>query len=82
MRKYDTVVVLPWSALPLVQVEGDGSRRQRVMNSWTQLHNHSTIIGLLQQWVAPNRLLPVPFETVAIEARVEFVISALIESGF
>jgi len=78
IRKYDCIVVLPWSALPLMQIKNHGGRRQRVMNSWTQLYNHSTIIGLLQQWVAPNRLLPVPFELVDISARIEFIRRSLI----
>ena len=80
MQKYNRIIVLPWSELLLQQVKIHGSRRQRVMNSWIQLHNHSTMIGLLQQWVAPNRLLPVPFDVVETNARIEFVKTAISES--
>jgi AAA domain len=71
--KYDRIVVLPWSALPLSQVREATARRRRTMNYWTQLYNHSTMIGLLQQWVTPDRLLPIPFTMVGLEARVALV---------
>jgi len=70
IRKYDRIVVLPWSALPLTQVE-EGASHRRVMNEWVQLYNHSTMIGLLQQWVTPDRLLPIPFAMVELDARVD-----------
>ena len=72
MTKYDFVVVTPWSAIPLRQVE-ESTRRRRTMNEWTQLHNHATIIGLLSQWVLPDRLLPIPFDVNEIERRVDFL---------
>jgi hypothetical protein len=77
--KYDVIVVLPWSALPLVQVDRDDGPRRRVLNPWSQLYNHSTMIGLLQQWVPPNRLLPVPFNIVDIQARVDFITRSISE---
>ena len=72
IKKYDRIVVLPWSALPLVQVDAHVGRR-RVMNPWIQLYNHSTMIGLLQQWVSGNHLLPIPFAMAALNARVDFI---------
>lgn len=76
VRKYDYIVVLPWGALPLTQLDGPIPRR-RVMNSWIQLYNHSAVIGLLQQWVAPLVQIPVPFAVTAIGARVDFVLRAM-----
>ncbi len=77
IQKYDVVVVLPWSALPLVQLDNGSGRRRRVLNSWTQLYNHSTMIGLLHQWVSVSRLLPIPFAIAEVQARVGFVMKAL-----
>lgn len=77
IAKYDRIVVLPWSALPLTQVDEGVSRRRRVMNRWNQLYNHSTMIGLLQQWVTPAALLPIPFKMTDLDARVDFVLGSL-----
>jgi hypothetical protein len=81
MAKYDFIVVLPWSALPLQQLSGHATNRRRVMNLWTQLHNHSTIIGLLQQWVPQERLLPIPYPMIDINARAAAVSAAVVASG-
>ena len=79
IKKYDCIAVLPWSALPLEQVDPTAPRR-RVMNPWTQLHNHSTIIGLLHQWVPSERLLAIPYSLVDINLRAAAV-SAIAEKG-
>ena len=77
MRKYDRIIVLPWSALRLTQVKEQASRRRRVMNPWIQLYNHSTMIGLLQQWVNPTRLVPIPFDVADLNERVDFLMGAI-----
>jgi len=77
ITKYDRIVVLPWGALPLTQVEPAVGRRRRVMNRWHQLFNHSTMVGLLQQWVEPSRVTMVPFEMTEIDARVKLVLGTL-----
>jgi hypothetical protein len=74
--KYDTAVVLPWSAIPLRQISG-GGRRRRTMNAWVQLHNHATVIGLLQQWLPREKLLPIPFDIVNLDERVAYVAAHL-----
>ncbi len=77
MNKYDYIIVLPWSALPLSQIKGQQTTRKRVMNPWIQLHNHAAIIGLLQQWVPATKLLPIPYALTGITSRVEFAIACL-----
>ena len=74
--KYDCIVVLPWGSLPLGQVDSCAARR-RVMNPWTQLHNHSTMIGLLQQWVPAKRLLPISHSLTDISSRARAVTKML-----
>jgi len=69
--KYDFVFVLPWSAIPLKQISAP-ARRRRTMSAWFQLHNHANIIGLLHQWLPPERLVPIPFHLVDLEKRLEF----------
>ncbi|MFT4581430.1 MAG: hypothetical protein ACI915_000162 [Gammaproteobacteria bacterium] len=72
MTKYDYVVVLPWGAIPLKQISEPGFRR-RTMNPWSQLHNHATVIGLVHQWVQPERLVPIPFGLSNISDRVSYL---------
>tara|TARA_R110002096_G_scaffold421604_1_gene627475 strand:- start:530 stop:1090 length:561 start_codon:yes stop_codon:yes gene_type:complete len=76
IEKYDRVIVLPWSAIPLKQLEHSESRR-RTMNCWHQLYNHANIIGLLHQWVVPAKLLPMPFNASTLTERVDFVCKAM-----
>ncbi|MES9858356.1 MAG: AAA family ATPase [Sedimenticola sp.] len=81
VEKYDFIVVLPWGSIPLRQITDTGSKRVRVMNSWTQLHNHSSIIGLCHQWVLPRKLIPVPNHIKGHELRVDYVVRKVSMSG-
>jgi hypothetical protein len=73
MKKYDYVVVLPWGAIPLKQIAEPGLRR-RTMNPWSQLHNHANVIGLVHQWVQPEKLVPIPFALSRVCDRVDYLV--------
>lgn len=73
--KYDCIVVMPWSSIPLLQ--NNQSNCKRVMNPWVQLHNHSCLIGLLQQFVPMTKLLPIPHALTDLQSRKDFVFENL-----
>ncbi len=75
MKGYDAVVVLPWGQIPLQQVEEAGENRRRIMNPWTQLHNHSVIAGLLIQWLPISKIIPIPAHIKDLRSRVEYLMS-------
>jgi len=80
VEKYDRVIVLPWNAIPLKQLEKAENRRRK-MNPWHQLYNHANIIGLLHQWVMPSKLLPIPHGVTTVAERVEMVGDAARDLG-
>jgi predicted ATPase len=77
VKKYDFIIVLPWGSIPLQQIDEHNDNRRRVMNPWTQFHNHSVIIGLCQQWVPSSKLLPVSGNLKNHKERLELVIKTL-----
>jgi nicotinamide riboside kinase len=68
----DAVVVLPWGILPL---ESDGVRSP---NRWRQLHFQGLFEGLARARVAPERLFWLPPTVTALEARVGWVVDAVV----
>jgi len=72
VRKYDYIVIPAWGAIPFTQIKDPGNRR-RSMNAWYRLHNHASVIGLWRQWVAPEKLLPVPYRLVRLDDRIAYI---------
>lgn len=77
LATYDFVVIVPWGRFPLSQTDPETTNRRRVMNPWVQFHSHSTIIGLIRQWIPPKRILPVPAQLADLDARVNYLLSRI-----
>ncbi len=77
LKKYDAIIVLPWGQLTLRQLDKATEKRRRVMNPWVQFHNHSTITGLLCQWIHLSRLIPIPAGVHNHHARIEYLLEKL-----
>lgn len=71
MDKYDYVVVPPWDAFVLSQIN-ETSVRRRTMNRWAQLNAHASVVGLLHLWLSPHKLIPIPFDLAGLDKRVAF----------
>ncbi len=72
-EQLDSLVILPWGAIPLVPLEADGNQRRRVLDPLVQLRNHATIVGYAHMWLPKSRIIEVPVRVKTREARVGFV---------
>lgn len=74
---YDFIVFLPWSVIPLKQLEDSAASRRRILNPWTQLDNHACMLGLAQLWLGEDRIIQVPASELGTQQRVDFVLNKI-----
>jgi nicotinamide riboside kinase len=67
LAEYDLIVILPWGAIPLV---ADGVRSA---NPWLQLHYQALLEGLLARSAHAHRIVQVPPQVVALDARIRWI---------
>ena len=77
LSTYSHLIVLPWGAIPLVQIDDTASYRRRVLNPWRQFWNQATLVGIVQHWVPAKKLILVPKELSSLERRICVVLDAL-----
>ncbi len=76
-RSYDFLILPAWGSIALQQKEDTDNHQRRVMNPWTQLRNHSAIVGLSYLWLPPEKIIQLPMPLSDPEQRVRYVLQQI-----
>jgi len=73
-KKYDYIVFLPWGNVAYNDLEREYTNQHKhVMNPFVNLTRHTSMIGLANLWVGPEKTILLPEEIIDLDEQTEWL---------